>query len=475
MAKMFVTPYLKWKSEIIPFTKVEWSGTDTQASREINFELPWNPYDKEAMRLTIKKGDVIELWFKGQKKAAFVGTITTRTKTDAIGTCSYTAKDFLHHLINSTGTYIFKNTTPEAITRKVCKDAGVPVGKLATTGITIKKMIFEDASLYDIIVKAYRKVKAETGKNYMPCMDGTKVAVIEKGNSSEVTLTQKVNITSASFTDTVDNMVNRVRIYDEKHKKVGEVSNDKQLSTYGVYQQTYTKEEGKNAKVAAKSMLFGVTREASIEALGDIRALSGYSIKIHDKATKLDGVFYITSDTHTFENNTHIMSLGLSWKESMEQGADTVKPEKKKKKKKETSNIQTTVPTPSTYTQATANLANTYLDNSKSTPTKTTNDKIPVYYVTGRRVGPYNELKTVYHSTKSCPILKLEKKENCTNNVITSNNKRVKKVTTSLGSHLNHCSTCWKGNEYTGLAARTQKEIKEYLDSKNTGSSIPYE
>ena len=41
-------------------------------------------------------------------------------------------------------------------------------------------MFFEDACIYDIIISAYRKAKALTGKKYMPVMVGNKVSVIEK-------------------------------------------------------------------------------------------------------------------------------------------------------------------------------------------------------------------------------------------------------------------------------------------------------
>ena len=162
----FVKPYLKWKKKIVPFVELTWSGTDTQASRLIEFDLPWNPFDKNFPKWKIAKGDVVELWFEGSNHAWFVGTITSREKTDEIGTAHFVAKDYMHYLLQSTGTYIFKNTTPEKITKKVCGDLGIKTEKLFKTGINIKKMIFEQQCLYDIIIKAYRKVKSETKNAY---------------------------------------------------------------------------------------------------------------------------------------------------------------------------------------------------------------------------------------------------------------------------------------------------------------------
>ena len=311
---------LRWKEKWIDFESVEWSGTENQCSRQVTFTIPSNPYDKSFEKLAIKLGDLVYL-YDGTKQL-FVGTVTQREKTAEIGTASYTAMDFMHHLLRSNGTYKFTKTTPEKITKKVCSDVKVGTTKLATTKCNIAKMFFEDACIYDIIISAYRKAKALNGKKYMPVMVGNKVSVIEKGKSSGVKLVQGVSITDASYSDTTDNMVDRVVIFNDKKKKLGQVEEKKNVSSYGVYQQVYAKEDGVDAKKQAKAMLVGITKEASIESIGDINAISGYSIQIDDKATGLSGKFYIESDTHTFSDGVHTMSLELSYENSMEEGTD---------------------------------------------------------------------------------------------------------------------------------------------------------
>lgn len=313
---------LRWKNKWVQYERIEWSGTENQCSRQISFTLPSNPYDKEFQNVSIKLGDPIYLY--NDKKKIFVGTVTSRTKRAEIGTGDYTSMDFMHYLLRSNATYKFKNTTPEKITKKACEDVGVKTKSLAKTNTYIEKMFFEDQCIYDIMIRAYRSAKHATGKKYMPVMDETKVSVIEKGKSSGVVLEQGVDIISASYSDTTDNMVNKVIIYNDKLKKLGQVQNKNNISKYGTYQQAYTKEKGVNAKSAAKDLLTGITKEASVEAIGNINAVAGKSIKIQDKATGLVGTFYISSDTHVFENGTHTMTLELVWKNVMEEGADTV-------------------------------------------------------------------------------------------------------------------------------------------------------
>ena len=383
---------LRWKEKWIKFTSVTWSGTDNQASREISFEIPSNPYDKNFENINIKLGDLVYLY--DDKTQLFVGTVTDREKPAEAGTTTYTARDFMHYLLRSNTTKKFKNKSPEKITTAVCKELGIGTTALAKTKLNIPTMWFEDQCIYDIIIKVYRKAKAKTKKKYMPVMVGKKVSVVEKGKDSKVTLDQKVDITSATYHDTTDNMVDLVRIYNSKMKQVGKVENKKQVSTYGTYQSTYTKEKGVDAKKEAKAMLVGITREASVEAIGDVRAISGRSITIHDKATGLFGKFYITSDSHTFENGVHTMSLSLSWDNEMkESDANSTKD----KGKKEITN------------------------NAKA------------YYLDG---------SSVYHSSKSCTACKGK------NNIKTSSVADLKKIKIEKGKNKGKrkykaCAKCW--------------------------------
>lgn len=307
---------LKWKGTRVFFESLTWEGTDTQASRQITFTLAANAYRSDIGKPKIALGDVMTLYFDGKQK--LVGVVTSRDKGAEIGVWNYTAMDFMNYLLKSSATYKFKKHTAEYITKKICADVKIKTVNLAKTGYSIPKLICEDMSLYDIMIKAYRKAKGHTGKKYLPVMRGRKVSVIAKGVSSGVVLSQDSNITDANYSDTLDNIINRVRIYSEKGKKLGKVDNKKSINKYGIYQSTYTKEKKINAKNVAKTKFEGVTKEASVSAIGDIRAVAGYSLMVEDKATGLTGKFYITSDSHTFENGTHTMNLSLAWKNEME-------------------------------------------------------------------------------------------------------------------------------------------------------------
>nr|DAP94095.1 MAG TPA: 43 kDa tail protein [Caudoviricetes sp.] len=380
----------RWKNVWLPFEKVEWSGTDTQCSRQITVTLQSNPYDGSVENPAIALGDLVYL-YDGTAQI-FVGTVTTREKQAEIGTATYTAMDFMHHLLRSKASKKFKKLTPEKITAKLCTEIGAGTESLATTKTKIAKLIFEDKSYYDMIITAYRKARAKTKKNYIPVMKGNKVSVIEKGQASGVTLTQGVNVTDATYTDTTDNMVNTVKIYNASMKKIGQVSAGADVSKYGVYQETEKKEKGSDAKKKAKAKLVGVTKEASIESIGDIRAISGKSIIIRDNAAGLSGTFFIKSDTHTFSDGTHTMKLDLSWKNEMEEGTSTSKASGKKE-----------------------------LTNSAK-----------CYYLSG---------STVYHSSATCSACKGKKTAKST--VAKMKQKKITKGKNKGKRKYKPCSRCW--------------------------------
>lgn len=382
---------LRWKNKWLKYEKVEWSGTANQCSRQVTFSIPTNPHDENFKNENIELGDLVYL-YNGSVQL-FVGTVTSRSPSSDAGQSEYVSMDFMHYLLKSSGTYKFKKTTPEKIVKKLCNELGIKTKNLAKTNANIAKLFLEEQCIYDIIIKAYRK--ANTGKKYMPVMEGAKISIIVKGESSGVTLKQGKDIIDIAYSDTTENMVNKVVIYNDKMKKLGEVQNKNNVEKYGVYQQTYTKEEGINAKTEANKLLCGVTKEASIESVGYIEAVAGKSIKIKDSSGNLTGTFYIACDTHVFENNTHTMTLDLAWKNTMEQGADTVNENSKNKK-------------------ALVNSAKCY----------------------------YLETSNFYHSSKTCSACKGKK-------TITSTVLKMKKILNTKGVNKGKrkykaCSKCWK-------------------------------
>ena len=229
----------------------------------------------------------------------------------------------MHYFIRSKGSYNFKNTTPENVTKKICGDLLVLTTDVYKTKTHVKSLLFESELYYSMIVTAYneasRKMSAKCPPVFMPIMKGSRLSVIVKGKSSGITLDGEKDIISSAYSQSTDEMVTRVVILNKNGKKSGVLEHAKNLKKYGVYQDVYKKEEDKNAKDAARQLLYGITREASVESLGHIQCVAGYSVKIKDKASGLTGTFYIESDRHTWKDGIHTMELTLKFSNELEE------------------------------------------------------------------------------------------------------------------------------------------------------------
>lgn len=305
---------------------VNWSGSVSQAARTAEITVLNAPedHDIQALKLNIGVGDTIKLYENGRN--IFFGEVQTAEKISQYGTVTYSCMDLLAHLLRSTAVYNFENTTAEDITRKVCTDFEIEVGELAESKAPIRKMIIDGGTtIYDIIMQAYTKASRQTGNLYICKMDGSKLSVKIKGTEVQnFVLAEEYNITNAAYQETIENMVNVVKIYDEKGKQVGEVRKEEWLKQYGVYQQTYKKESGINEINAATNMLAGVEKKVTLDGInGNLDCIAGNAVEVYDKAAGLKGIFWIDADTHTWENGTHIMNLDLNFKNLMDEKEST--------------------------------------------------------------------------------------------------------------------------------------------------------
>nr|DAU15124.1 MAG TPA: 43 kDa tail protein [Caudoviricetes sp.] len=309
-----------------------WGGSIEQAAREATITVLNAPNDSNItkLKLNIAPGDILKL-YEGDT-LIFYGEVQTSEKRDEIGTVSYKARDLLDHLLRINHKQKFKNKTAEAITKELCKKYGITTGSIVATKKVIKKLIIDDSSLYDIIMTAYTKASRSTGKKYMAYMSGKKLCVKAKGATvNNYELDEYKNLSEASYEETIENMVDQVKIYNDKGKQVGVVKNAAHIKRYGIYQSVYTKEKGVNAQTAAKNMLNGIEKKVNVSTIdGNIKCISGNAVKVTDTATGLKGIFWIQNDSHTWESGRHTMNLELSFKNIMDK-KDEEGSEKKKK------------------------------------------------------------------------------------------------------------------------------------------------
>lgn len=298
-------------------SNLTWSGDLGQAARKVEFSYIQSDY---IPKTNVSLGNQVKVFYNS--KEIFRGFVFYKEIDTENDTVRITAYDGLIYLLKNKATYNFKNITAEAITRKVAQDFGIQVGSLASATLR-QKLIVERETLYDIIMKAYTNESKDTGKKYMPLFREGKLNIIEKGKTVvSYVLSSAENISNVTYSESLENMINRVKIYDENGKYIGKVENSEWIKAYGILQDVYTKEKNKNAYTVAKNMLKGIEKTLNIRALGNVECITGMAVKVKDKATGLTGLFYIDSDTHTFENGQHMMDLTLNFVNIMDEKSD---------------------------------------------------------------------------------------------------------------------------------------------------------
>ena len=299
---------------------VSWKGSASAACRTLEFTYVNDPYDPTIQIPQVSTGDLVSL-IDDTEGEVFYGQIFGTEKSSDIGTITYTATDGMKHLIESKGQYNFRNITPEAITQQVCADVQFPirmvgdVPSIYETGVNIESMICDQMSLYDIIMAAYTKAHKITGDKYFAMIYKRGLGVYKsEWIVSGFTLSDQSNITKSSIAETLDNVVNRVKVYDANGQQIGEVSDDDSAAIYGIYQEIYKQEDGVDPTTAAQGMLKTLpTQTIKISAVGDINCLSCYYVMLHDAVTGLSGRYWISSDSHSWSNGIHMMDLDLTF------------------------------------------------------------------------------------------------------------------------------------------------------------------
>lgn len=298
-------------------SSISWGGSRTEVARKLEFQVLNAPLDKNITPLIVGLSDPIYLFEDDGKTELFRGFVTEREASSDTGTVAYVAYDLLFYTLKSSATYNFSGKTAEAITQMVCDDMQIPVGSLASTGLS-QKLIVANKSIYEIIMRAYTQAHQQNGKQYRVSAKQGLLHVEEMGGVvCGIELAEDSNITSSKYRESLNNMVNKVRIYDGEGNPIGVVQNDADLK-YGIFQQTYTKEEGKDATTTAKSMFSGVEKTFELNCVNYNGAVTGSGAIVKDSSTGLSGLVWIEADTHTWKNGVATMSLTVTLKQIMD-------------------------------------------------------------------------------------------------------------------------------------------------------------
>ncbi len=287
-------------------TSAKYSGDMNKVARELELTLA------SSVKSYITIGEKVAAYLDGTQ--FFYGIMLNMPSVANAQTMNIKCVDYGIYL-SKNKTYKVYSGTAKEIAKEICNEFGIATGSLASRSGQRKITSTGDKSAYDVIREAYEEEDA-VDREYVIYIKNRKLYVEKAGSDVVADIYGKYNITAASYSESMENMVNRVIILDEKgEKKKDSVENSENRSRYGTFTETYKRQKDKNDREEAKKKLKGIVKTGSVSALGDIACIAGKAIRLSDTGSKLKDEYTISADSHTFSQGNHQMSLTLYFKQ----------------------------------------------------------------------------------------------------------------------------------------------------------------
>lgn len=325
------------------------AGDVMQAYRTLDISV-LNTIDGNTPEVAFELGKPLR--FYSEDVELFRGFIF-RTGIDHTGMTSLTAYDENVYLTKNMDTRKFVKLTATQIVKLLCADFGIAVGKIADTGYVIPKLILRDMTLWDMITTALTLTYKQTGKRFFVYADKGALNLVErKARRAAYVIESPTNLFGANYSQSVEELRNQVRVDGgdpDKNPLTTTVKDKASGDRFGIMQHI---EDGGTDATAAQIKQLAERRlkelnviddEATITALGYDDVLSGGSLFAYDKMTGITGGYYVTSDTHSYSDGLHTMSLTLSATDELPtlEYSPPPEPVAKKEKKKPTTKKDT--------------------------------------------------------------------------------------------------------------------------------------
>lgn len=293
-------------------TAVSWtlSGEKSTPVRQLTAQFV---FDETLGLPTPEIGDQLTLTDEDGKRV-FTGPVLKRTAGSEDKTMSCTSYDYGIYLNRNDGTYRFADQTAEEITRRVCRDRGIPVVAVPTTGVKLRRK-FAGVTLAKIIGTVWSLAEERTGERYAIryTPDGLLVKKREE-TTGTVILKGAGRLMDATTAQDATQAVNSVAIYDSKGNFLRRSGDSEGQKLLGIMERHITKNTSNDADKQAKQLLEdgGVQTTVTVNALGDLSLISGETVIVQEGKTGLQGVFWIDGDVHTWKRGNYYTKLTLN-------------------------------------------------------------------------------------------------------------------------------------------------------------------
>lgn len=289
-----------------------WSGNYRDCCRELSGDL--------LRGATCEMGGQMRMYHAAD--VLFSGRCFEREGDSRERAISFTAYDHGIYLKRNSTYLAVRKRTPEAVTRQICQQYGVTVGKLAVTGCRLSRN-FLGVSLYQIIQTMYTLASKQTGKKYQIRFSGDALNVVTKEiNAESLLLIPGNNLLRCSSRDSITDMVNSVAVYNDNFRRTATYKSDKNyIALYGLMEKAIKASSDESPQKTAKELLEenGVQTTISADCIGNLKLISGNTVVVKEPVTGTNGLFWILTDSHTLAKGIHQTKVTLDFRNLMDE------------------------------------------------------------------------------------------------------------------------------------------------------------
>lgn len=278
---------------------ISWSGDENQLARKVKISYLYAPRSTPAYTRAVSKGNRLTL---SDGTPVFQGIVTNEERSENSVTMQNTAYDYAWYL-RSKAFGVYKGSAAEVVS-KVCRENGIPCGWLYDPGGEVEVITAGEKSISQVIRDVY------AGYDVHIFMNGMALCTEKYGTDLAGTVTGDDYVKDASYTSSIENLVNRVVILNAEKKPVGEVTNG--LLQYGTINEAY-KMSGDELDInkEAEKLLRGIEDSGKIVVRGNTSFVTGRAVIVEKVNSKIRGRFTIISDSHEIRDASYTTTLGL--------------------------------------------------------------------------------------------------------------------------------------------------------------------
>lgn len=322
-----VYPSSATKIDITNMTKsVTWTGDINTLPRtlEVDFKNT-NDINGRQQLIQFAVGNFVIAYSNGTE--IFRGNIFQTKKTQN-GDSSFTAYDELVYLTKNEDSILVKNQKASDVLQTLASKFGVKFDRIDDTGYTIAKEVCQNQAVSDIMNTLFDDTKKGNGKSFTMTSRKGVASLISRENASKITVTVDNVITAeqdVSIEDTRTQVVVTKGSLDPGDGDTGfssvTATDSTARNSYGLMQHSEDISDDKATTATMQDKaneILGTLKDPtftlSMEFYGDINCTTGNRIGIYDPLSDMEGLYYITQDSHTWDSGEYKMQLQLSKK-----------------------------------------------------------------------------------------------------------------------------------------------------------------